>query len=540
MAAQATWEGINEALDANDMVGAAVIAEAMLATGLRHPTLLNIAAWHKEEQGDFAAAHALLTQALRMDPNDPLVRLSVGAVMRKQGRLDEALAVFAPLEALISDNPAFWLERGYALDAGGALDAAIADFDQAIMLDPQSPPSIAARASALARLGRSDEARAAATRALALDPRNVTALLADARCDFDTGNFAGARDILVALIARDDVHIADRVPALGLLGDAHDRLGAVDAAFSAYSDANASFQRQHVAAVDPDEPLQSAFIGWIGTAVGAVDPKRWLASAVQPQPQPNPQPKRGHAFLLGYPRSGTTLVENILASAQGVEAVEERPTLGAAEAAFLDGGGGIARLAGLDAVGLAPFVKAYWDKVASYGIDPATRLFVDMDPLKGMKLPLIAKLFPDARIIVMRRDPRDVVWSCFHTNFVLSGASREFATLEGAARHYDALTGLTEQCFAAFPLAVHELRYDALISDFDATTQALCAFLDIAWSPDLRAFDKTAARRGVKTASASQVRKGLYDGRQQWQRYETQMAGVMPILMPWVERFGFR
>ncbi len=160
--------------------------------------------------------------------------------------------------------------------------------------------------------------------------------------------------------------------------------------------------------------------------------------------------------------------------------------------------------------------------------------------MKGVRLPIIAKLFPRAKVIVMRRDPRDVVWSCFRTAFGLAGSAIEFTTLERTALLYDAMMRLTEHCLTSLPIHAHILRYDALVTDFDATTRGLCDFLGVAWSENLRAFDKTAEKRGVSTASVGQVRRGLYDGRGQWEPYAEQMAGVMPILQPWVEKFGFR
>ncbi len=531
----ATWQAINEALGIGDMARAARYAETMLAAGQRDPMLLNLAAWACEDAGAFAQAHALLGEALRLAPADPLIRLSIGAVMRKEGRLDEAFANFARIAHLVADNPAYWLERGYAYEASGALEAAAADFEKSVALDPNSAPPLAALASVLARLGRIEAARMAAKRACALDRYNPTAQIAEARCDLEAGAFASARDRLITLTACTDLHIADRVIALGLLGDAHDRLGTSAEAFAAYAAANNSFREQHAARFWPEhkEPPQSAFIASIGAALSNINPDLWGVSAA------SPAQARGHVFLLGYPRSGTTLVENILASAEDVEALEERPTLIDADRVFLENEDGLARLATLSSAEIQPYVDAYWAQAARFGITSTAKLFVDMDPLKGIKLPLIAKLFPSARIILMRRDPRDVVWSCFRTNFALSAAAWEFTTLEATAHHYDALMRLTEQCLAMLPLTVHQLRYDALVSDFDTTTQALCKFLDLEWSPALRAFDKTAQRRGVTTASSGQVRKRLYDGTRQWARYAAQMEPVLPILQPWVERFGF-
>jgi len=371
---------------------------------------------------------------------------------------------------------------------------------------------------------------ALAARALAIDPHDATATMALARSQVRSDPARAAarlRDVLERQMG-----VEDRIAALTLLGDALDRLDSSADAFAAYAAAKATFAQVHgprFAALG--EPPQREFIHNIAAAVEAVDPAAWRKRVAPPG-------RRGHVFLLGYPRSGTTLVENILASAPGVEALEERPTLIDADREFLTESGGIARLAAINASATAAFGDLYWQRVAEAGIGSATT-FVDMDPLKGIKLPVIAKLFPDARIVVMRRDPRDIVWSCFRQNFAISAAAYAFTTIEGVTEHYAALMRLTSLCRDRLPLAFHDLRYEDLVADFDTTTQALCDFTGIDWSPDLRRFDRTAARRGVSTASAGQVRRPLYDGTGQWRRYADQLAPVMPVLAPWIERFGY-
>ena len=173
------------------------------------------------------------------------------------------------------------------------------------------------------------------------------------------------------------------------------------------------------------------------------------------------------------------------------------------------------------------------------GISVAGRSFVDMDPLKATRLPLIARLHPQAKVLIMRRDPRDVVWSCFKTNFALTNAALDFTTLEGAALHYAAMMELIELARARLDLAFHEVRYEGLVRDFDGETQAMCAFAGLDWSEDLRRFGSTAKRRGVATASAGQVRQGLYDGSGQWRPYAEFLEPVLPILAPWIEQLGY-
>jgi hypothetical protein len=131
------------------------------------------------------------------------------------------------------------------------------------------------------------------------------------------------------------------------------------------------------------------------------------------------------------------------------------------------------------------------------------------------------------------------VLSCFRINFVPSPGTYTFSDLAETARHYDAMMRLTELCRERLKLGFHEVRYDRLVADFENEVRAMAEFVGMEWTEDFRTFDKTAKTRGVRTASATQVRQGLYDGGGRWRRYADPLAPVLPILQPWVEKFGF-
>jgi tetratricopeptide (TPR) repeat protein len=518
---------IDAALAIGDMASAASHAEAALAAGERSAWLLNMVAWKHEQAGDFTTARGLLDEALRLDPHDPLLHISLGAILRQEGQLEDAIAKLTATIPSGSTIGALWLERGYAHEASGLLKAAADDYRYAARLEP-SAPALGSLASVLARQGQHDEARAAAEAALRHDPQVVSAQIALARSALATGHDADARDRLTRLLTRPDLHVDDRLVATSLLGDVEARLGAHDRAYAAYVEAKAAF------AARPDAPRpqdgQRAFVARLAAEFAAIP--SW------PETTPD-DPNPTLVFLIGFPRSGTTLVENILASIPGVSAIEERPTLRAADEAYLVAPGGLARLAEANAAELAPLRAAYWDAARRYGMAADTRMLIDMDPLKGIKLPLIARLHSNAKIIVMLRDPRDVVWSCFKTPFAVSAAAFEFTTLERTARHYAGTMAFQEACLATLPLTVHQLRYETLVRDFDQQTQSLCASLDLPWTKALRDFARTSEARGVTTASASQIGRGLYDGSGQWQPYAAFFEPVMPILAPWIEKFGY-
>ena len=231
------------------------------------------------------------------------------------------------------------------------------------------------------------------------------------------------------------IAVRQRRVAFGLLGDALDGLGRTADAFAAYTRMNELIV-----------PLNAARRSEPAQATGS------------------PGPASRHAFLLGYPRSGTTLVENVLASLPD-----------------LDG-----------------------------------KTFVDMAPLNGTKLPMIARLFPQAVVVLCRRDPRDVVLSRFKRNFRVHASTCQFTSLDSTVRHYDAVMPLMEKHLQVLPRPVHVVDYAGL-----------------------RDFSRTAAERDIRTASAPQVRQGLFDGTRQWLRYCEQMEAVLPALERWAVRFGY-
>ncbi len=526
---------IENALAAGDVAQAAKLAEAALTKGAPDPMLLNLAAWRREEAGDYLGAHRLLRQALALAPGDVMVLGAIGAVLRKEGRLEEALAVLDQVVTAEPRHGAAWLERGYTLDALRKEAAARESYMRALAVDPRLAPAFGRLADGAAKRGETDAAQDFARRALALDPRDPAATFALATLAIEARDGAEAERRLAGLLGS-AITGDDRTRALTLMGDALDRQGRTEAAFASYDAAQANFRSVYASVLAPntERPSHRSYIETI-TAQVAATPRLTAPSEVEPVEGE----AATHVFLMGYPRSGTTLVENVLASAPGVVALEERDTLADTDDVLVANDGTMPDLDALPAAQITQLRAAYWKRVRSYGAEVEGKHFVDMNPLGGTKLPIIARLFPNARILLMRRDPRDIVLSCYRINFTPSPAAWAFSDLADAAQHYAALMTLTELCRERLPLAFHEVRYDRLVSDFEETVRAMATFVGLEWTEEFRRFDRTAQTRGVQTASATQVRRGLFDGRGQWRRYAEQLAPALPILEPWVERFGF-
>ncbi|HXQ45391.1 MAG TPA: sulfotransferase, partial [Caulobacteraceae bacterium] len=255
---------------------------------------------------------------------------------------------------------------------------------------------------------------------------------------------------------------------------------------------------------------------------------------------PQPSDPRRLIFFVGFPRSGTTLLEQILASHPDVLALDERHALAEATRDLFVSDPKLERLRTITAEEAQVYREGYWRNVAAYCPDVAGKVFVDKYPLNSERLPLIAKLFPEARILFALRDPRDVVLSCFRRRFEMNPAMYEFCTLEGAAALYDAVMRLVERYKAVLALPLQYVRHERVVEDLRGEVGAVCDFIGVEWDDAMLDFAQTARRRGVRTPSAGQVVRGLYDeGIGHWRNYRAELASVMPLLAPWVEAFGY-
>jgi tetratricopeptide (TPR) repeat protein len=284
------------------------------------------------------------------------------------------------------------------------------------------------------------------------------------------------------------------------------------------------------------------FEAWVGRGAeycrrlralaGAITPE-WVAQLGPLEPGPRPSP----VFLVGFPRSGTTLLDTFLMGHPDTEVLEEFHMLGAAETVL----GNVAELPRRSREQLEQARRAYFAELDRHVDRDFAGLIVDKLPLNMLGLPVIYSLFPDARIIFAQRHPCDAVLSGFMQSFTLNDAMACFLTIEGAADLYDAAMSLFARSRDALPLAAHSLVYEELVADPNRALRPLIDFLGLEWRPELLDHRATAKARGaIITPSYDQVIQPLSkapSGR--WRRYEKQLEPVLPVLLPWAERLGY-
>jgi len=530
---------IDAAIRRDDIGTAIGLARQAMQHGLRHPVLFNLRAYWHETEGRFAAACSDLESALAMVPGDPRILNTLGRCRTAKGDFGKAVDA---LRAAIVAEPGFaeaHYNEGFACEQLGELDLAWACYERALQSAPNMIDATARLASLASRRGDRAQARALADRVLAAEPRHTIAAFAHIVCDLAEGKFAQAEQRARA-VAQDPAVIPQaHVNAVSFVADALDGQGRYAEAFASYAQANDGLRAL----------FKNRFEGAGGLETGRALARRLArefaalpASSWQPQEPPPALPfgAAGAVFLMGFPRAGTTLLGQILAAHSRIATIEEKPLLGEGLEAFIRKPGGLAQLAKLPRGEIERHRRLFFEHARNEGVALEGRVVVDQTPLNTLHLPLIAKLFPDARIVFALRDPRDVVLSCYRRLFVVNAYVYEFLTLDGTARFYDETMSLAQTFRSSLPPAVLDIRNEDLVADFEGQTRRLCDFLGLAYEDAMADFARGAKARRIATPSAMQVTKGLKsDSIGHWRNYETQMAPVLPVLAPWVERYGY-
>ncbi|WP_174300092.1 tetratricopeptide repeat-containing sulfotransferase family protein, partial [Caulobacter sp. S45] len=383
---------VHAALGAGEVDRAIALAEAALQAGGRDPLVFNLLAHRRQVEGRYGEAMGLLETGLRFAPDDAFLLCALAGCLSQQGRDVEALRLYnqvlasAPLHAQAHHG------RGLALDALDEAEPARSAYLRAVELAPEYPDALGALANHALRRGELDQARSYAGRALAADFDEPAATLVLASIELKRGEPSTAADRLERRLSRPGLSALHQGALGSLYADALDRLDRPEAAMQAHARANAAIWAVHgpqlaAAGVEPGvdlcRRLQASF--------ARADPADWHA-APAPAGSTSDAPA-GHVFLVGFVRSGTTLLEQVLASHPQVVALEEQPLLRGMAKPWFGDDAALHGLATLDEVQAEVLRTDYWRRVRAYGVEPAGRIFIDKNPLDGVWLPLVAKLF---------------------------------------------------------------------------------------------------------------------------------------------------
>lgn len=447
-------------------------------------------------------------RALELAPQSPEVLNTFGNVLLDLGRDVEAEGRF---REAVAQRPEFVEALGnlaIALRLQGKAEQAIEAASRALQVDPRFAPTLVALADALADHGDFEQAEQRLREALAIDPDSAQACAGLAHLRRMTARDAPWLAQASRIAAHGDLPPRMQIQLQYAIGKYYDDLQQYDDAFGHYRLANELSKRNR----SPYEPAQ-----WereVDRLIREQDRDWMRRSATRGLQSTRP------VFVVGMPRSGTSLIEQILATHPAVFGAGELPFWDLAAARI-----GASGSRQVDAE-IGQLGGAYLEQLETLSAEAAR--VVDKAPDNFRHLGLIHAALPQARIIHVRRQPLDNCLSIYFQDFRTAHAySTDLGNLAHYYRHYRRLMQHWRSLLPASALL--EISYESLIGDQEAETRKLLDFLDLRWEPRCLEFQKT--RRNVATASRWQVRQRISAasvGR--WRHYERYLDVLLPLL----------
>jgi len=489
-------------------------------------------------RGDFPQGIKLFEQASRMDPTNWQLLLQLG---RTHGFNYDYTAARRCFEQVVRMAP----HKTEALAAIGRLSLELGKhqmaedyFRRAVEQPGAAPDTLARLAELYERLHRTKDAAAMAERALHLDNACPSARLTQAKVHRQAGRLVEAEQALRPILTT-----ADRewqVRGYYELGGIYDRQGRYDEAMTAFLEAKALLL--------PDAPpllaqLQSMIrnLQEMQNNVSTGMLQRWFDSG------PELQPAHRLAFLGGHARSGTTLLEQVLDSHPDIVSAEETWFFYYKAYDFLMRSlpPGTSMLAGLEAAQtktLREARKSYFRSMASYlGKPVGHRLLVDKNPAFQELIIALVRFFPEIKLLVALRDPRDVVLSCFVLPlWPLSIGNVNYLDLAGAVERYTRVMGIWLTLKPLIKNPYLEVRYEDMVDDLESVARRTLDFLGVPWDSRVLAFYEHARKKVVRSPTYADVIQPVYKravGR--WRNYQKYLEPHLEKLDPFIRAFGY-
>ncbi|MEX1109344.1 MAG: tetratricopeptide repeat protein [Dongiaceae bacterium] len=472
------------------------------------PDALNLLGTLYAEKGRITSALPFIERAAARRRNDPAILNNLGLTYFHAARYDDAERVLRKALRVKPDFNDALINLGRTLRNLGRPDEAIECYRRAVR-DERRPAALIGLAWALAESGSMDEAVALLRDVLAANPNEVHAytVLAKIRRFEETDPEPATVE---TLLAGRTIGTQERIRLHYAAGKIMNDLGRYDRAMEHFT------AGKQLEAVDYDPDRHDRFVDRI---VETFTPALFdrLANAGDPTDRP--------IFIVGMPRSGTTLTEQILASHPEIHGAGELTTIRklASRVRVLAGGAGYPEgTARLEPKSVATLAAVYRDLLAERS--PTARRVTDKMPHNFLQLGLIQVLFPNARIVHCRRNPVDTCVSCFMNEFAEShGYSRDLGYL---ARYYRAYDRLMAHWRTVLRLPMLEFVYEETVTEPESRSRALVEFAGLEWNDRCLDFHRT--DRSVQTISLWQVRQPIYDRSiERWRRYETHLGPLL-------------
>jgi Tfp pilus assembly protein PilF len=453
--------------------------------------------------GRYKDAEALLRRALELSPDFTAARANLAIVLHRLNRPAEAIAELDIVTRDEPDHPGHANLKAAALGRIGGFDEAIVLYEQVLAQMPRQPRIWMSYGHMLKTVGRQADGIAAYRRALDLAPTlgEVWWSLANLKTiRFDDADIAA----MEAALAQPDVSTEDRFHLDFALGKAYEDRSQAEAACRHYAAGNAL--RRTTVHYDADETTR-----FVDDSIATFTAELFATRDEQGCPAPDP------IFILGMPRAGSTLIEQVLSSHSLVEGTSELPDIPALARTIPNYPAGVTALSPDDLTAMG----AEYLRRAAIQRRTDKPYFIDKLPNNWARTGLIRLILPNAKIIDARRHPLGCCFSNFKQHFAKGQAfSYDLAEM---GRYYRDYVRLMTHLDTAMPRPPHRVFYEAMVDDTEVQVRALLAACGLGFEPACLAFHQT--ERAVRTASSEQVRRPIFsEGKAAWRPFQPWLA----------------
>jgi tetratricopeptide (TPR) repeat protein len=486
---------------------------------------------------DFPTAIEMMERASRLNPSNPDLQLELG---RMHGlRYDYAAAerCFEQAVRVAPQKSATLLAAGQRCRDFNHLAMAESYLQRALEQRDASPAAAIQLAEVHERRRHPETAASLIDRVLHADPTCAPALLVRARLDRQAGRLEEAGQRLRAFPASATPHL--HASAAYELGSILDRLGRYDEAMAAFLKAKGRLQFELERQAAELKVVRARISAMTATATTDVLQQWFDAAGLL-------QPSHRLALLGGHPRSGTTLLEQVLDSHPDIISAEEteifyNEAYGPLLRGHPDDTAMFAALAAATPEQLQQSRQSYFRTMdLSLGQPVAGRLLVDKNPSYTFLIPALIRIFPEIKILIALRDPRDVVMSCFMQNLPPNQTGAACLTLASTVGEYTALMTGWQTVKARMTNPCLEVRYEDMVEDLESVARKTLNFLGVPWDAKVLGFDEHARQKTVRSPTYADVTQPVYKramGR--WRNYQKYLEPHLEKLEPFVKAFGY-
>ena len=491
---------------------------------------------------NLAEASEWFQKAVEETPKDPQAWACLGQSLCWLGRRDEGIAHLRRSGSLLLKKARKTRDVAQALlmvdqlqywsDYAGALELA----RQVVQVNNAEVRGFQLLALTYSRLNQNKQALAAGKQALRLVPDNSMLNILQATLEAADKQYEPARrrleKVLQLALTPEETYRAHKELAVIL-----DKIGEYGQVFT-HLHASAE-----VSALLPEVKSQDAALvpAMLKTNQAEFDAEllgRWTGAEFPHDP---PAP----VFVVGFMRSGTTLTQEVLGAHPDVFVADETDLIIGVvhelERMLPSLPNTPQRLRHLDLDGAKHLRRFYWDKARQrFGDKIDRQVFLDKTTMNTIDLGLINCIFPDAKVVFVMRDPRDVCLSCFMQIMIPTPSTVHLLTWRGTADFYAQTMAWWMLVKRRLTVPFIELRYEDAVSQFEPSFQRVFDFLGLAWDPSVADFHRRAEGRYIASPSFSQVAQPLYSSSvARWKRYEAEFAPVAGLLRPFITAFGY-